>query len=488
MKFSLFVTCLVIALGLVIAALYFQYLIIPLKLFYYFAGPVLFMLLIASPKILACKLAIKSAFKLKKLSAINYFLLLLAVQLLFYYLTIWLFTSYIYQTNINQYLPAIAIDSFLQSINQAPLLYLFLPGIASASCGITLLYFVDYYQRSPFLTECFYRQPNKLPWLFVHNVLITAESYAGIIVKYIIFIALVLMLYNALSLIAIDYLVLQNPFFVLFISLPVLILFRRVNKTIVSWLLRNRYSLGFILSIYAVALVVILFLVTLFFLVNIQSFSKIFQVDYSGFNKSFAPLLTSRWEVLLLAWFFINMPKLANFIGRISSGFKVREVLLLNLLATVMVAGIMHFILANYWQNLYNTFTDPFWLFYSALPIILILWLSANYVKDLRSLWVGPLFVATTVHLKNRSIIKFTQRSCLILLVLTAGTSFIGWRLSQYLVTFITIFLFPVYFGFVGKIITYFIQNKIRFGVSSKTLPPAAGRMNILLKMSLLKK
>jgi hypothetical protein len=207
-----------------------------------------------------------------------------------------------------------------------------------------------------------------------------------------------------------------------------------------------------------VILLVALTTIVIFFLPFLKMFA-LKNNNYSLLHTKFDELLSTRVETLLLSWFLINMPKLGCTIGRLSYGFTIRRAIFLNVIAISIVGIIIKFIFIPNWQTMYNLFINPGWLFYGSLFVIPTLWLYGNYVKDKITLWTGSMHVFSTTHFKNRSIVKFVQRSFLVLLVLVSGSGFIGWRLSQYLMDCIILLLLPIYVCFAGKLLIQLVKD-----------------------------
>ncbi len=449
MQLSIFFVCAVTGTAIWVAVSYFQYLLEPVRAFYYCIVPILYVVLLTSSKrlnFLDSRIHYES--DVAAVSKTKYFFGLVLLQTLFYIMTFWIFSCYVYQTNVNVYLHTLDILDFIALFKQYPLLYTVLPFIATACYGIGLLYFVVHHEKSPFLTECFYHVPKKLPWLFIHNVMIAAESYSYIIISYLIFIFLVLIANNSMSLLIVNFAPLSNPLLYIVIVLPVFFLLHNYNREVAGWFIRKKYSIGFAFMLVAVVFFLALTVIDVFFAPFLAAITNKNIVKYALAEKTFEALLPKRFELLLLGWFFINMPRLGSIIGRFSYGFTIREAMILNLLATALVGSVLNTVTVETWQALYTFFVDPFCLFYGTLFIILLLWLNGCYVKDQSSLWAGPMSIFPTIHLKRRSNIGFVYRSFLLLLMVLGGAGFMGWRLGQYFVTFILIFLFPIYLYF----------------------------------------
>ena len=320
MKISLFFVYVVICVGMIMVVSYFQYLLEAIK-FYYYIMPALFVVLLTFSKRLQFAEKNYSENISNKLSKTEYFILLLSVQIVFYFTMFWLFSCYIYQSKINFHLHSLDILDVAFLIKQEPLLYTIFPFIAVACLGTGLLYFVIHHKKKPSLTECFYREPKKLPQLFFYNIMINAEMGSYLVSLYIVFIFFVLIASNSISLLLVNFAPLSNPWVYTLMLLPIIITFKKYDREFVGWFVRRKYSFSFMFVIIALGCFLILSLINVFFTKPLVALTNAIIIKYSILNETLEILLPKRLEILLLGWFFINMPRLANIVGRFSYGF-----------------------------------------------------------------------------------------------------------------------------------------------------------------------
>lgn len=443
MKLSLVCACATTCIGMLVAVSYFPYVLVAIK-FYYYIVPILFVVILTTPKRLQFTQEHHSENISHKLSRTKYFVLLLSIQVVFYFTMFWLFNCYLYQAKINCHLHTIDVLAMAMLLKQDPLLYTVLPFIAVASLGLGLLYFVVQHKKKPTLTECFYREPKKLPRLFFYNIMINAEKVAYLISLYIIFIFFLLNISNAMSLLLLNFAPLSNPLAYTLLLLPSVIIFKKYDRVLVGWFVRHKYSFGFMFVIIALGCLLILAMLNVLFIKPLVALTNAVVIKHAMLQAPVEILLPKRFEMLLLGWFFINLPRLVSMVGRFSYGFTMREAAVLNLLAIVVISAGLNLFVIDAWATSYELLTAPFWLFYSSLFVLLVLWLHGCYIKDRASLNMGPMAIFCGPAFKRRSIMVAAKTNIFVALIMVSSAGVMGWRLSQYFSTFIVIFLWPV--------------------------------------------
>ena len=448
MNFALLRIVAAIAFGMLVVTQAAKYLLSLLHLLYYLL-PLVGVVILASRQRLVHLPSVVQVPVIKPLSALNYLWRILALQVGFYCVTFWLFAGYIAQTKVSLSLPKQDMLDFIMLLHQQPILYTLLPFFAIGCYALGLLYFVLQHNKEPALTSCFYQPAKKMPWLYFNNLLHLAETHSSLIALQLVLVAVVMQAANAISKMLVDFDLLANPWLFALLASPLCAVVQYNLRDVVGWLSRKRCSLGLMLLLFAVSLLLFFVLVAIAFAPWLITFSSKYNAAQAATGKSFSNVLSGNFPLLILGWFFINMPRLGSMIGRYAYGFTMRGALLLNMLATAIVAILLHLVTFAQMLQVYQLLQNQMLLFNSCLVVLFMLWLYASDICNLSNLKLGPMLtVANPQKVKWRSMSRLIYQSLFVMVTFIGGIGCVGWRFSQYYVGFVCVFLLPVYAGF----------------------------------------